>query len=173
MIALGLHSHFSLMHATVSPRALCRQARQLGYTTLALTDSNNLYGLWPFLAACSEQGLTPIIGAEIRTASQRIFCLVKDRGGYRNLCRLLTERHCNPDFHLSTALINSHQGLVLLVPETTLLLHCRDIGADTTAALLGQPDQHTSRLRQAARQNGIPAVAMNESFFLTPEDYPA
>ncbi len=173
MIALGLHSHFSLMHATASPRALCRQARDLGYTTLALTDSNNLYGLWPFLAACREEGLTPIIGAEIRTASQRIFCLVKDRSGYRNLCSLLTERHCNPAFHLPTALIDSHQGLVLLVPETTLLLHCRDIGADTTAALLGQPDQHTSRLRQAARQEGIPAVAMNESFFLTPEDYPA
>jgi len=90
MIGLGLHSHFSLMRATSSPRALCRSARQQGYTTLALTDTNNLYGLWPFLAACEEEGLVPIIGAEVRTEPHRLFCLVKDRTGYRNLCHLLT-----------------------------------------------------------------------------------
>ena len=31
---------------------------------LALTDTDNLYGLWPFLAACRREGLTPIVGAE-------------------------------------------------------------------------------------------------------------
>jgi len=173
MIGLGLHSHFSLMRGTASPSALCRRARQLGYTTVALTDSNNLYGLWPFLAACETEGLTPIIGAEIRTDTQRLFCLVKDRAGYRNLCRLLTERHCDPAFQLPSSLVKYHPGLVLLMPEESLLQHCRDIGADTVAALVGQPDQHNSRLRQTARHLEIPAVAMGDIFFLTPEDYPS
>jgi DNA polymerase-3 subunit alpha/error-prone DNA polymerase len=174
MLALGCHSHFSLMRATASPRALCRQARLLGYTSLALLDCNNCYGLWPFLAACAEEGLAPIIGAEVHTDnSQRLFCLVKDRTGYRNLCRLLTARHCAPGFCLETALAAHHRGLILLVPEERLLHHCREIEADTVAALMDRPDQHTSRLRQTARRLGIPAVAMAETWFLTPEDYPA
>jgi len=174
MIALGLHSHFSLMRATASPRLLCRRARGLGYTTVALTDVNNLYGLWPFLTACREEGLTPIIGAEVQTETgQRLFCLVKNRTGYRNLCRLLSKRLCHPGFDLATSLIDHHQGLVLLAPEEKLLSHCREIGADTVAALLGRPDQHTSRLRQTARNLGTPAVALNDTFFLVPEDSPA
>ena len=76
MIALGLHSHFSLMQATASPRALCRDAVAKGYATLALTDTNNLYGLWPFLTACKETGITPIIGADIRAGTKRLFGLV-------------------------------------------------------------------------------------------------
>ena len=172
MICLGLHSHFSLMQGTASPRTLCRQARRMGYSTLALTDINNLYGLWAFLAACKEEKLTPIPGAEIRTDTARLFCLVKDRTGYRNLCRLLTERHCNPAFHLQAALSNFHEGMILLVPEEHLLRHCRDIGADMAAALVGQPDQHNSRLRQTALGLHIPAVAMGNTFFISRDDYP-
>jgi len=173
MIGLGLHSHFSLMRATSSPRALCRSARQQGYTTLALTDTNNLYGLWPFLAACEEEGLVPIIGAEVRTEPHRLFCLVKDRTGYRNLCHLLTARHCDPAFDLLASLPSRQEGLVLLATNQKLLHRCHEIGADTAAALRGQPDQHNSELRRTARSLGVPAVAVQDSFSLTPEDSPA
>ena len=135
MIGLGLHSHFSLMRATASPRKLCKSARDRGYTTLALTDINNLYGLWPFLAGCEEQGLTPIIGAEVRTTPHRLLCLVQDRQGYRNLCRLLTGLHCDPAFDLAEALPDQHTGLVLLATDQPLLRHCREIGADTEKSL--------------------------------------
>lgn len=114
MIGLGLHSHFSLMQGTASPRTLCRTARQRGYTTVALTDTNNLYGLWPFLAACRDEGLTPIIGAEVRTGGHRLFCLAQDLTGYRNLCRLLTALHCDPDFTLPAVLPSWHHGMTLL-----------------------------------------------------------
>ena len=104
MIALGLHSHCSLMQGTASPRALCRRVRQLGYTAAALTDTNNLYGLWPFLAACADEGLTPVIGAELRSTSGRLFALVRDRVGFRHLCRLLTALHADSALDLGLAL---------------------------------------------------------------------
>ena len=170
MIGLGLHSHFSLMRGTASPRALCRNAQEKGYTTLALTDINNLYGLWPFLTACDEQGLAPIIGAEVRVKQLRLFCLVKDRDGYRNLCRLLTSLHCDQAFDLMASLPARHQGLVLLATDQDLLRHCQEIGADTAAALTGRPDQHNSELRRTARMLGAPAVAIQDSFFLSPDD---
>ena len=72
-----------------SPAALCRLARQHGYPGLALTDGDNLYGLWPFLAACRREGLRPMVGAEVSEpgSTRRVTCLVEDEGGYANLCR--------------------------------------------------------------------------------------
>lgn len=170
MIGLGLHSHFSLMRGTASPRALCRDARNKGYATLALTDINNLYGLWPFLSACEEQGTTPIIGAEVRTGTHRLLCLAKDLDGYRNLCRLLTRLHAGTGFDLQTAVATWHAGLVLLATDRDLLGHCREIGADVAAALTDRPNQRNSELYRAARALGVPAVAVQDSFFLDPAD---
>ena len=165
MIALGLHSHCSLMRGTASPRALCRRVRQLGYTAAALTDTNNLYGLWPFLAACADEGLTPVIGAELRSTTGRLFALVRDRVGFRHLCRLLTAVHADPALDLGQALADHHAGLLLLVPEPDLLRRCRDLGAETMAALVDRPCAATSRLRREARRLGLPAVAQSNRFF--------
>ncbi|MHC4103316.1 MAG: PHP domain-containing protein [Planctomycetota bacterium] len=53
------------MWGTAIAKQVCRAARRLDYSHLALTDTDNLYGLWPFLTACRREGLTPIVGAEV------------------------------------------------------------------------------------------------------------
>ena len=65
MIPLITRSFYSLMRGTASPAALCLGAKQRGFNKIALTDRDNLYGLWPFLHACEREGIMPIIGAEI------------------------------------------------------------------------------------------------------------
>ncbi len=65
MFPLRVRSYYSLLQGTASPAALCRRAKELGYSGLAMTDRDNLYGLWDFLKACRREGLRPIIGAEI------------------------------------------------------------------------------------------------------------
>ena len=81
----------------------------MGYDRLALTDTDNLYGLWKFIGACHEEEITPIVGAEITDPRQngRAVCLVKDAGGYANLCRLITRRHRDPAFELAATLPGS------------------------------------------------------------------
>ncbi|WP_319547725.1 DNA polymerase III subunit alpha [Desulfogranum marinum] len=170
-VALGVHSHYSMMEGTASMAELCRQARQIGYRTIAVTDMNNVYGLWTYLSACQEHGLRPIIGAEIRTRQGRFFCLVKNQDGFRNLCRLLTCYHNKQPFQPEQALEQYHQGLVILPTSISLLYHCHALGADTAAALVTKPDQHNSVLRRAAMGRSIPAVAVVDAFFLAPEDY--
>jgi len=87
------------MWGTAYVRQVCRHAKRLGYQRLALTDTDNLYGLWPFLAACRREGLSPIVGAEVTQPNgrERAVCLVEDDTGYRNLCRLLTRRHMDEE----------------------------------------------------------------------------
>ncbi|RJO65589.1 MAG: PHP domain-containing protein [Myxococcales bacterium] len=77
MIPLVARSHYSLMWGTASPEALCAVAQRRGYRHLALTDTDNVYGLWPFFAAAKEYGLQPLIGAEVTDPQngERAVCL--------------------------------------------------------------------------------------------------
>jgi DNA polymerase-3 subunit alpha/error-prone DNA polymerase len=111
------------MQGTDSPAAICRAARRMGYERLALTDTDNLYGLWKFLQACWQEGLVPIVGAEISDprTNDRAVCLVKNPTGYANLCRLITRRHRNPEFALSTHLPQMAEGLLTLTARADLL----------------------------------------------------
>jgi error-prone DNA polymerase len=173
MIPLTIRSHYSLMWGTDSPAAICRAARRMGYDRLALTDTNNLYGLWKFLDACHAEGLTPIVGAEITNPNpkHRAVCLVKNAAGYANLCRLITQRHQDPGFDLSTALPRLAGGLLVLVTHADLLAVWHRAGVHTAAALPGCPRSPFHPLVQTARRLGIPLVATPGSFFVEPDGF--
>jgi DNA polymerase-3 subunit alpha/error-prone DNA polymerase len=156
-----------------SPAAICRAARQMGYDRLALTDTDNLYGLWPFLHACREEGLTPIVGAEISDprSNGRAVCLVKNATGYANLCRLITRRHQNTAFDLMADLPSLADGLRVLTGHIDLLAAWHRAGILPMAALPRRPPSPFHPLVQTARQLNLPLVATPGSFFLHPDGY--
>ncbi|WP_319408963.1 DNA polymerase III subunit alpha [uncultured Desulfosarcina sp.] len=173
LIPLTVRSHYSLMWGTDSPASICRAARRMGYDRLALTDTDNLYGMWKFLNACQEEGLTPIVGAEITDPNKnhRAVCLVKDTTGYANLCRLITRRHRDPAFDLSIALPRLANGLLVLTTHARLLAAWHRAGVHTAAALPRRPPSPFHPVVQTARGLGIPLVATPGSFFLEPDGY--
>src|SRR5439155_25471299 len=63
---LHVHSDYSPMEGVSSLTALCEAARAQGADTLALTDTNGLYGAIRFLEIAKETGLRPILGAELK-----------------------------------------------------------------------------------------------------------
>ena len=173
MIPLWVRSHYSLGRGVGSPEALCRRARELGYKALALTDRDNLYGLWEFLRACARHDLRPITGAEITQphGPGRAVCLVRNAEGFRNLCRLITRRHLEPGFDLARDLPEHAAGLALLTPTPALLAAWRGQGVDAAAVLGGRPTGRSLELRRLARGLGAPIVAGPGSWFVTPEDH--
>jgi DNA polymerase-3 subunit alpha/error-prone DNA polymerase len=160
------------MWGTASVKHICRRARRLGYRHLALTDTDNLYGLWPFLRACEQEGLTPLVGAELTDPAlpRRAVCLVEDDAGYRNLCRLITRRHTQEGFDLATAVAEHADGLVVLTGNPDQLETWHTSGVTVAAALPRRPVAARSRLRQTADRLGVPLVATPGSFFLQPEE---
>jgi error-prone DNA polymerase len=172
MIPLTVRSSYSLMWGTTGVKVLCRAARLLGYQRLALTDTDNLYGLWPFLAACRREGLAPIVGAEVTDSAgrRRAVCLVENTAGYRSLCRLLTRRHLDADFNLQTALPSYSEGLVVLTQSADLLSAWHSAGVAAAAAMPRRPLPSSHRLCRTARRLGVPLVATPGSFFLHPDD---
>ncbi|MCF8081178.1 MAG: DNA polymerase III subunit alpha [Desulfobacterales bacterium] len=173
MTPLAIHSHYSLMRGTASPAQLCRRARKLGYRRLALTDIDNLYGLWPFLAACKREEIIPIVGAEVTDPAtpRSAVCLAKTAEGYANLCRLLTARHMAKDFDLEHALPPLAGGLAVLTACPDLLLAWHGAGVDVSGAAAGRPLPPGHRLRQAAARVKAPVAAVPASFFPDPESY--
>ena len=107
MIPLNTRSHYSFMWGTAPIKKLCRQAKRSGYQKLAMTDTDNLCGMWPFIRECRHLGLTPVIGAEITDpeTAHRAVCLIKTEKGYSNLTRLITARHQEKQFSLKTRYI--------------------------------------------------------------------
>jgi len=93
---LHVHSHYSFLDGTSSPEALARRAAALGQGALALTDWSGLHGAIAFDAACRAVGVRPLFGAEIAlarkdgTPGRHLTLLVRDREGWRSLCRLLS-----------------------------------------------------------------------------------
>ena len=161
MFPLHVRSHFSLLRGTASPARLCALARKHGYTGLALTDRDNLYGLWPFLAACRREGLRPVVGAEItEPASGRLaVCLVENKLGYAHLCNLISRRHEKGTFRLEEAITDLHEGLIVLSRDHPLLAGLLRQGVRVAADLGARPMQAAGRLRKWAAQAGVPAVA--------------
>ena len=171
MFPLRTRSHYSLMRATVSPERLCRLAADYGYRGLALTDRDNFYGLWPFLAGCRRAKLRPVVGAELTdiVTPRSVACLVKTMAGYSNLCRLLSRR-LQEGFDLNRDLARHGEGLLLLCTDLELLSHLHRQGLEVAADLGPFPSGNGARLRTWAKENGVAAVATPSSALACPED---
>ena len=173
MIPLALHSGYSFLQGTSGVEALVGHAAALGHDRLALTDTDNLCGLWAFMAACRRHGIRPITGAEITepATSRRAVCLVKDIRGYAGLCRLLSRRHTSSDFDLASGLAAFGKGLVVLVSDPNLLYAGHEANLDMVAAMFGHPLPADHLLCRAAQRLDIPLAAAPAVFFSRPEDF--
>jgi len=171
MVPLRVRSSYSLLRATASPASLCCLARTLEYSTLALTDRDNIYGLWSFLAACKREQLRPIVGAEVSEpdGDRLVTCLVQDIDGYRNLSLLLSKRH-DGDLELEKDLGRHAAGLFLLGRNRELLELLQQQGAQVVVDLGPRPTAAGRRLREWALSRGVPAVATPDSSLGAEED---
>ncbi len=162
---LSGRSYYSLMQGSSSPATLCARAKDLGYSGLALTDCNSMAGLWPFLTACKQYGLRPLVGAEVTDtdSSAIVICLVQDSSGYSNLCNLITRRRKNEKFSLQKEIIEHHDGLVFLVSSLSLLQSLQKYNIELAVNLGNRPTEESGRLRKWAQEYNVTAVATPEA----------
>src|SRR5919202_887958 len=101
-VELHLHTCFSFLEGASLPEELAASAARLGYTALAITDHDGLYGAMEFAQACSAVGIQPITGVELSLAAGfvdptagpvHLTLLAETERGYANLCRLITLAH--------------------------------------------------------------------------------
>ncbi len=91
-VELHCHSCYSFREGASSPRELVAQAVELGYSTLAVTDRDGLYGAMEFARDAAAGGVRPIIGADVTLqGGYQLVLLAETREGYANLCQLLSQ----------------------------------------------------------------------------------
>ncbi|MBR2278075.1 MAG: DNA polymerase III subunit alpha, partial [Eubacterium sp.] len=101
---LHLHTQFSLLDGACRLDRLVSRAKELGMTSLAITDHGNMYGAVDFYRACKKEGIKPIIGCEVYVAPRTRFdkdkmldkeynhliLLAKNETGYKNLIKMVS-----------------------------------------------------------------------------------
>ena len=112
-VELRSASAFSFLNGASQPEDLVLRAAQLELPAVALVDTGGVYGAPRFYKAAREAGVKALVGAEIPVGDRRlpiprkgspaerrglgadpeadlVTVLVRNRRGYKNLCRLLT-----------------------------------------------------------------------------------
>ncbi len=194
--ALWTKSNYSFLEGASHPEELVERARELGLAALALTDRDGVYGAVRAHVRARELGVHLIVGAEVTVADptasflppSSLVILAADRGGYGNLCRLLTAgRREQPKGKsaVTWAQVGAHaEGLVALWGgDQSLLAASADPGAagpllkeafgDRLYALVArhrraEEGRAEARLRARARALGLPTVAGIEVLYHTP-----
>ncbi len=152
--------------------ALCQAARAQGASFFALTDTNGLYGAIRFLEVAREDGLKPILGAELVYGNHRAVLLAKTITGYRNLCRILSARHSDESFDFITGVARHRAGLVILSDDfcalsAWLIESKEDLYVELT------PGPTLADAVAFSRAQHLPPVATTRAQFLSPADYQA
>lgn len=90
-----LYNYFLFsLQSTIRIREYVQEAKQ-GYTSLAITDKDVLYGAPEFYRICVEEGVQPIIGLHLSyTYEEKLWlaCVRKDEIGYQQLMKLSSRK---------------------------------------------------------------------------------
>ena len=90
-VELHARSAFSFLQGASLPEEMAQIGAERGMAALALLDRDGVYGSPRFHQAAKKLGIRAHIGAEVTVeGAGRWPLLVRDRTGYRNLCRLVT-----------------------------------------------------------------------------------
>lgn len=92
---LNTVSGFSLQYGTAKVADLVNQAKQLGFSHLALVDRDTLAGAISFASACQKVNIKPILGVNFKVNNSRVILLAKNTLGFASLCRLVSTKNLN------------------------------------------------------------------------------
>ncbi len=104
---LHLHTEYSLLDGANKIKALAKKIKELGMSSVAMTDHGNMFGAIDFYTTMRKEGIKPIIGMEAylhnqdeigdKSTKQRFhLCLyAKNEIGYKNLMYLSSQSYIN------------------------------------------------------------------------------
>ena len=210
-VHLHLHTEYSLMDGACRIDGLMDRVKELGQTAVAITDHGVMYGCIDFYKAAKAAGVKPIIGCEVYVARRgmkdrvhgldndpyHLVLLCRDRTGYENLCKLVSEAFIQGFYgkpRVDIALLRQyHEGLIALsaclagaIPQYLMENHYDEAKtyALQMAEIFGEDNFYlelqdhgidaqqsvNQGVRRIARETGLPLVVTNDAHYLRRED---
>ncbi len=186
---LWCKSAYSFLEGASHPDELIEEAHRLGLRSLALTDRDGVYGIVRAYKKALELGVQLIIGADVSIEDgTNIILLAANRGGYGNLCGLLSKGRLRSSKGMSRVtwdeICGHAEGLIalwggnrsLLIGEHTahsVTSNLCDAFGDRLYALLARhrvaaEENQELRLREHIKRYGLKTVAGMEVLYHTP-----
>lgn len=211
-VHLHVHSYYSLLDGAAPINRLAERAKAYRMPALAITDHGNLFGAVEFYQTLSKAGVKPIIGCEVYVLTKgsrfkrdlkqegmlsHLTLLVKNRVGYRNLCRLISSAYLDGFYYKpridKEILRDCREGLIALsgcltgeIPKLLIEDHwdeaCHaaqeylDIFVENRFYLevqdqgLPGQDKVKAGLIKMGKELGIPLVATNDVHYIERKD---
>ncbi len=158
-VHLRVKSAYSLLEGAMRPEEIASLARAQGMPAVAVTDVNNLFGVYEITETVAKAGVQPIVGCLLsvdvgqktalgpgfmREKPAMLPLLVQGEAGYRNLAKLLSTAYLDAEPgdwpHVKTDKLAQHgEGLIALTggpggPLNRLLVEGQN---EAAGALLG------------------------------------
>src|SRR5215813_7680745 len=107
-VHLRTRSIYSLLEGAVRPKEFAKLAREARMPAVAITDTNNLFGVYEIADTLAKGGVQPIVGvtlsvdlneapaphqAQTARSYPSVALLVKDAAGYIQLSKLLSSAY--------------------------------------------------------------------------------
>lgn len=212
-VHLHVHTEYSLLDGAIRIDDLAKRAKELKLPAIAITDHGNIFGAWDFFTKLKNAGVKPILGCEMYIAPESRFkkdkegnsevayhliLLVKDKIGYKNLCKLITAANFEGFYHkprIDKEILSKHsEGLIGLTAclkgEVSAYLVKSNYERAKDVALLYKdifgegnfyfeiqenniPEQKivNDGLLKLSKEICVPLVATNDCHYLNKEDY--
>ncbi|MDE2494919.1 MAG: DNA polymerase III subunit alpha [Alphaproteobacteria bacterium] len=177
-VHLRVKSAYSLLEGAVRPKELADLARGGGMPAVAVTDVNNLFGVFEISETLAKAGVQPVVGCLLavelggkaaagqgsRARPPMLPLLVQSDTGYRNLNKLLSAAYLKAEPgdwpHVKAAMLADHsEGLIALTggPGGPLNHLIVDGQPESAAALLDRlAAAFPNRLYVELQRHGLP-----------------
>jgi error-prone DNA polymerase len=189
---LQVTTNFSFLRGASHPEEMMMQAAQLGYTSIAVTDTNTLAGIVRAHAAAKKLNIRLIPGCLLQLLDgPSLLVYPTTQNGYAQLCELLTtgnRRAEKGDCHLYKAdLFTLLKDVVLILQPPHQLNHLFELEESFTEAVKeyqqhfdnrlymalqrrykGDDQKLLFRITQLAASFNIPTVATNDVYYHEP-----
>jgi len=126
---LQIRTGYSFYESTITIDKLIKRAKELSFSSLAITDKNVLYGAIPFYEQCINAGIKPIIGMTTEIELNRpeqgedIILLAKNKNGYKKLLQLSSQIKLREERLTLEDISEGNENIVAILPVMQSELH--------------------------------------------------
>ncbi|MEC9347892.1 MAG: DNA polymerase III subunit alpha [Pseudomonadota bacterium] len=183
-VHLRLHTAYSLSEGAIKVKDLARKIAGLGMPAVAVTDTNNLFGVMDYGPALAGEGVQPVVGCQLalrygsdtrqagmpRPQAAPVVLLAQSEAGYLNLARLVSHAFLKSDPAFGTqlapeALEGGTDGIIALTGGAFGPLGMMLAAGDQAAAaawLDGMAARFPGRLYVELQRHGLDAESAVE-----------